>query len=65
MMQSQMSDEILGNDLEKYSNEGRTISVERPWDRDDEEGWPDAAQWLKDQQVRLEAILDESLNSTT
>ena len=65
MMQDQMSDEILGNDLEKYSEEGRTISVERQWDRDDEEGWPDAAQWLKDQQVRLEAILDESLNSIT
>ena len=64
MIQDQMSDEILGNDLEKYSDEGRTISVERRWDRDDEEGWPEAAQWLKDQQVRLEAILDESLNAT-
>ena len=64
MMQDQMSDEILGNDLEKYSEEGRTISVERHWDRDDEEGWAEAAQWLKDQQVRLEAILDESSNAT-
>ena len=65
MVQDQMSDEILGNDLEKNSEEGRTISVERHWVRNDEEGWPEAAQWLKDQQVRLEAILDESLNSTT
>lgn len=65
MMQGQMSDEILGNDVEKSSEEGRTISVERHWDRDDEEGWADAAQWLKDQQIRLQAILEESLNSTT
>ena len=53
-----------GNDLAKNSEDGRTISIERHWDRDEEKGWPDAAQWLKDQQVRLEAILDESLNST-
>ena len=65
LMQDQMSDEVLGNDVEKHSDEGRTISVERQWDRDDEEGWPEAAQWLKDQQVRLKAILEESLDSRT
>ena len=65
MIQDQMSDEVLGNDLEKHCKEGRTISVERRWDRDDEDGWPEAAQWLNDQQVRLDTILDESLNATT
>ena len=56
-IQDQMSDQTLGDDVEKRSDSGFTIAVEREWVRDDEEAWPEVAQWVKDQQVRLEAIV--------
>ena len=59
MIQHQMGDQVLGDESEKSSEAGSTITVEREWVREDEEEWPEVAQWMKDQQVRLEAILTE------
>ena len=60
MIQDQMSDQELGDNLERNVEEGMTVTVQRRWDRDDADEWPDAAQWLKDQQLRLKAILTEA-----
>ena len=59
MIQDQMSDQELGDNLEKSAGEGLTLTVQRPWNRDDEDEWPEAAQWIRDQQSRLQAILTE------
>ncbi|WP_420634469.1 hypothetical protein [Candidatus Palauibacter sp.] len=53
-----MGDQELEGDEEARSKEGRTISVSRPWERGDKDGWPEAAWWIKDQVERLQAILD-------
>ena len=37
-----------------------SITVQRPWVRDDEDGWPEVAVWIKEQQERLVAVLKGS-----
>lgn len=59
IIQQNMSDQILGENLEKNANEGWTISVQRQWIRDDEDEWLEAALWIKEQQERLAAILNQ------
>ena len=54
-----MSDQNLSNDLEKESLEGRSISVCGAWMRDDEEEWPAAAHWVKDQFDRMRTIISD------
>lgn len=55
-IRNSMSDQQLdGNELSE-SKKRRSISVRRPWDRDDQDTWPQAAQWIKDQTDRLQAI---------
>ncbi len=46
-----------GNEASRSKN-GRSITVRREWDRDDRDGWPDAARWIKDQAERLGAIAE-------
>ena len=60
MIQDQMEDQELGNDLEENAEKGWTITVRRRWNRDDEDEWPEAAQWIRDQQLRLQIILMEA-----
>ena len=52
-----MGDQELGENLEKNSENGMTVSVRRRWTRDDESEWPEAADWIKEQHDRLRAIL--------
>ena len=54
-----MADQQLGENLEKHSADGMTITVQRTWTRDDEDEWPEAAGWIKEQFERLRAILSE------
>ena len=42
-----------------------TITVQRAWVRDDEDEWPEAAQWIKEQFERLRAILSEPPGEAT
>ena len=56
-IQRTMGDQQLGENLEKNSEEGTSITVQRPWVRDDEDEWPEAAVWIKEQQERLAALL--------
>ena len=51
-----MSDQDFDGTAESRSRDGRSVTVRREWDRDDRDGWPDAARWIKDQADRLEAI---------
>lgn len=54
-----MSDQQLGGNLEGNSANGWTITVQRPWVRDDENEWPDEALWIREQCERLHAIAAE------
>ena len=58
MIREQMGDQEIGDDLEKKSQDGRTVNVQRSWTRDDEDGWPEAAQWIIEQHDRLRAIVE-------
>ena len=57
MIRDQMSDQDLGGNLEKQSEESKTVTVQRRWTRDDEREWREAAQWIIEQHERLRAIL--------
>ena len=58
-IQQAMGDQQLGQDLERNADNGWSISVQRPWVRDDEDEWPEAAVWIKEQQERLAAVLKD------
>ncbi|MCY3808174.1 MAG: DUF262 domain-containing protein [Gemmatimonadetes bacterium] len=53
-----MGDQEFDGNEESRSREGRSITVGRAWDRDDQDGWLDAARWIKDQADRLQAIAE-------
>ena len=57
MIQQTMADQQLGDNLERNSEDGVSIAVQRSWVRDDEDEWPDVAVWIKEQQERLAAVL--------
>ena len=63
-MHEQMADQELGENLEKNSEDGMSVSVRRRWSRDDEDEWSDAAQWIREQYERLQAILSDSLRDS-
>ena len=54
-----MGDQALGENTEKTSADGMTITVQTDWTRDDEDDWPEAARWIREQFERLRAILPE------
>ena len=53
-----MSDQELDGNEMAEGESGRSVSVCRAWDRDDQEVWPEAALWIKDQADRLQAIAE-------
>ena len=57
MIGEQMGDQHLEANVDKNSADGRTISVQRRWTRDDRGEWPEAARWIKEHHDRLQAIL--------
>ena len=56
---SMYDQQLDGNEVSESEN-GRSVSVRRAWDRDDQEAWPEAALWIKDQADRLQAIVENS-----
>ena len=58
-IREQMGDQELGGNLEKRSEDGNTVIVQRPWTPDDEREWPDAARWIVEQLERLREIAAE------
>ena len=52
-----IGDQQLGDNLDRNSENGMTIAVQRPWVRDDVEEWPDAARWISEQCERLRTII--------
>ena len=58
-IQEEMGDQVLGEDIEKTSADGLTITVQKSWTRDNEDEWPEAAHWIKEQFERLRAILSD------
>jgi len=59
-IRERMGDQQLGDNIDRNSANGMSIAVQRPWVRDDEEEWPDAAQWIREQCDRLYAIVGDS-----
>ena len=57
LIYDQLADQQLGENLEKHSSDGMTITVQRAWTRDDEDEWPEVAGWIKEQFERLRAIV--------
>lgn len=53
-----MGDQEFDGNEKSRSREGRSITVRREWDRDDQDGWLEAARWIKDQADRLGAIAE-------
>lgn len=62
MIRERMDDQQLGGNIEGNSANGWTITVQRPWIRDDENEWPDAALWIREQCERLHAIAADQLD---
>ena len=60
MMRDQMSDQLLGENLDSEGRKGRTVAVVRHWTREDEDEWPAAAQWIVEQCERLHAIMADA-----
>ncbi len=56
-MRQMMGDQDLGANVGEEGANGRSIAVRRPWVREDEDAWPDAAQWIKEQFDRLHRIV--------
>ena len=56
-MRQMMGDQDLGANVDEEGANGRSIAVRRPWVREDEDAWPDAAQWIKEQFERLHRIV--------
>lgn len=63
-IREQMSDQVLGENLESEHNAGRTVAVMRPWTREDEDEWPEAAKWIVEQCERLQSIMTTPLDPT-
>ena len=59
-MQQMMGDQDLGDNVDENSAKGWSIVVRRPWVREDEDAWPDAAQWIREQFERLRRIVADS-----
>ena len=62
-MQQMMGDQDLGDNVDENSAKGWSILVRRPWVREDEDAWPDAAQWIREQFERLRRIVADSNGS--
>ena len=65
LIRDQLADQQLGENLEKHSADGMSITVQRGWTRDDEDEWPEAAGWIKEQFERLRAILSDPSSEAT
>ena len=59
-IRQEMGDQQLGDNIERNSEKGMTIAVQRPWVRDDEGEWPDAALWISEQCERLHSIIRDA-----
>ena len=57
-MWQNMNDQQV-SDINSRKNLGKSISIYRDWDRDNEKTWPDVCRWIVDQCKRLEVILAE------
>ena len=57
LIKNQMGDQTLGNDMEKNSEKGWSITVQKNWIHNDEDSWPEVADWIKQQHERLQMIV--------
>ena len=58
VIRSTMGDQRIAEGADRHSRRGWSVSVERPWVREDRDEWPETASWIKEQAGRLAAILE-------
>lgn len=58
VIRSTMGDQRIADGADRHSRRGWSVSVERPWVREDRDEWPETASWIKEQAGRLAAILE-------
>ena len=56
MILEQMADQDVGDNVEQSSVKGWSVTIRIRWTRDEEDEWPEAAEWLIEQCERLRAI---------
>lgn len=57
MIRRHMGDQMLHGDSDKASSKGTSVFVRRDWTRDNEDEWPEAAEWIVDQSTRLQGLI--------
>ena len=57
-IRDEMGDQNLDGDEKIRAEQGRTVTVRRRWDLDDESQWAAAARWIKEQADRLQLIAE-------
>ena len=63
MIFEQMADQDVDDNVEQNSVKGWSVAVRRGWTRDDEDEWPEAAEWLIEQCGRLRAVAEAPTTS--
>ncbi len=61
MMRKRMADQGLEGDAYEEADRGRTISITRIWQLDDENDWREAAEWIMVQADRLQTLVASGL----
>ena len=56
LIQRQMGDQELGVEIEKNSEKGRSITVQKVRKQDGQAAWPEEFEWIKSQHERLQMI---------
>ena len=64
-IRQEMGDQQLDDDLEGSAVKGWSISVQRAWQREEEDAWPEVALWIKEQFQRIRTILNDGADATT
>lgn len=62
LIKSTMGDQQLVGDIEKRGDDGLSIKIQRPWTKDDETDWLDAALWIGEQFERLKRLIESETN---
>ena len=59
LIQNQMDDQNLGGEIEKNSDKGWTITVEKVRTQSGQDAWPEEFDWVKQQAERLQMIISQ------
>ena len=64
-IREEMGDQRLSDELEGNAVNGWSINVQRAWEREDEDAWPDVALWIMEQFQRIRTIVNDRVDATS